>query len=114
MKGNKHIHYLPLASLLLVIFLPAMAAAPGDLVFKREDQSTAVAFPPSIFPHWKHRINYRCDACHDSLFKMERDTTPINMDLIREGKVCGTCHNGEIAFDDSFTNCSRCHRVLPD
>ena len=114
MKTPSHIRYLALGLLLLVVLLPAMAAAPGDLLFEREDQSEASVFPPSIFQHWKHRIHYRCDACHDSLFEMELGVTPITMDLMSKGKVCGACHNGKIAFGDDFGSCSRCHRPPSD
>jgi c(7)-type cytochrome triheme protein len=100
--------------LMLTLMVPVMAAAPGDVLYEREDQSEIMAFPPSIFPHWRHRIQYRCDACHDSLFEMKTGGTAVTMDLMKEGKVCGTCHNGEIAFDDSFSNCSRCHRAPED
>lgn len=85
-------------------------SAPGDIVFKRagNDESELV-FPPSIFPHWKHRINYRCDACHDSLFEMKSGSTTVTMDLMDQGKVCGTCHNGNQAFAVTLGSCSRCH-----
>ena len=99
---------------MLTIMVPAMGAAPGDLLFEREDQSEIVTFPPSIFPHWKHRINYRCDACHDSLFKMELGATPVTMDTMKKGENCGTCHNGDLVFDVGFGNCARCHRAPSD
>lgn len=73
------------------------------------DAEELKTFPPSIFPHWIHRINYRCDACHNKLFEMKTGTTPINKDLMKEGKVCAVCHNGKQAFDDGFENCNRCH-----
>jgi c(7)-type cytochrome triheme protein len=103
-----------LSFLLLLFIVPAMGAAPGDLLYEREDKSEIIAFPPSVFPHWIHRINYRCDACHDSLFEMKRGATPVTMELIGKGEVCGACHDGVLAFDDSFQNCARCHRVPSD
>jgi c(7)-type cytochrome triheme protein len=85
--------------------------APGDLVFERKgDASTAQAFPPSVFPHWVHRVRYRCDACHDRLFPMQAGASEVTMEQIRKEESCGACHNGKQAFDDSFENCSRCHR----
>ena len=116
MKGKTHIHYLALGCLLLMVMVmvPAIAAAPGDLLYEREDQSEIAAFPPSIFPHWRHRVQYRCDACHDSLFEMKRGGTPVSMDLMKEGKVCGACHNGQVAFSDGFENCSRCHVAVQE
>ena len=114
MKINTHLLSAALACLLLAILVPAKGAAPGDILFEREDQSEVAAFPPSIFPHWRHRIHYRCDACHNSLFEMKLGATPITMDLMEKGEVCGACHNGKLAFNDSFGNCSRCHRAPSD
>lgn len=93
----------------------AVAAVPGDIQYERRANEAADAvaetssFPPSVFPHWIHRINYRCDACHDSLFEMKRGGTPVSMDLMREGKVCGACHNGVLAFGSDFQSCGKCH-----
>jgi c(7)-type cytochrome triheme protein len=97
-----------------ILLAPVMGAAPGDLVFDREDQSEVAVFPPSIFPHWLHRINYRCDACHDSLFKMEKGSTPITMEMIDKGEACGACHNGTIAFGADYVYCDRCHTIPID
>ncbi len=91
------------------------AEAPGDIQFERQaGEGKEAAFPPAIFQHWLHRVRYRCDACHDSLFEMKRGATPVTMELIAEGEACGACHNGIRAFDDSFQNCSRCHRQPAD
>ncbi|MBL3528415.1 MAG: hypothetical protein JMN27_12670 [gamma proteobacterium endosymbiont of Lamellibrachia anaximandri] len=99
------------ASLLLLAINTTLGAAPGDIQYERKggDAEELKTFPPSIFPHWIHRINYRCDACHNKLFEMKTGTTPINKDLMKEGKVCAVCHNGKQAFDDGFENCNRCH-----
>jgi len=97
--------------LLLLLVVPVTGSttepAPGDIRYEREDKREIEAFPPSVFPHWV--LRYRCDACHDSLFEMKRGVTPVTMDLIKEGEVCGTCHNGKAAFASSFQTCSRCH-----
>lgn len=104
-----------LVLLLFSFVTTAMAAAPGDIQYERKANESAdgaaesAAFPPSLFPHWIHRINYRCDACHDSLFEMKRGGTPVSMDLMDDGKVCGACHNGQIAFASNFQTCHRCH-----
>ena len=83
----------------------------GDFRFERAENASleSKAFTPSIFPHWIHRINYRCDACHDTLFTMELGATPITMELINKGESCGVCHNGKAAFASNFENCHRCH-----
>ena len=115
------IHFRPVAALIVLpaVFLAALAvpvawAAPGDLVIPRKDEATSEEFmAPSIFPHWVHRINYRCDACHDRLFEMKLGASEITMELMNEGKSCGACHNGKTAFAVDFDGCHRCHRA-PD
>ena len=85
-------------------------AAPGDLRFERKvEDAEGQAFPPAIFPHWVHRINYRCDACHDSLYEMKTGSAEITMDMISAGESCGSCHNGEQAFASGVASCGRCH-----
>lgn len=87
-------------------------AALGDLVFERKaGVEGSGAFPPSIFPHWVHRIRYRCYVCHPAPFAMELGANEVTMDAIKKGEYCGTCHNGRIAFSVEFQNCNRCHRV---
>lgn len=88
------------------------ADSPGDVQFERQgDQSQIQTFPPAWFPHWVHRIRYRCDACHESLFRMQAGANNVTMAMFKEGKACGACHNGGPAFDDGFEHCSRCHRT---
>lgn len=95
---------LVLASLLATTAL----AVEGDIVFKRnpgEEGST----PPAVFPHWFHRIRYKCYACHPSIVEMKAGANAITMDAIGDGKFCGVCHNGKIAWEVSFNTCPRCH-----
>ena len=95
---------------LLIITQAHGAEAPGDIRFEREgDQSQIETFPPAWFPHWVHRVRYRCDTCHEALFKMQAGANKISMDLMKMGESCGACHNGGKAFDDGFENCARCH-----
>lgn len=82
-------------------------AVEGDILFKREGEPGGT--PPAVFPHWAHRIRFRCYVCHPSIFEMKAGATKITMDAIREGKLCGTCHNGKIAWEVSFDTCNRCH-----
>jgi len=104
-----------LALIVGVYTTPQVSAAPGDVQYEREtgesadSAAEAAAFPPALFPHWIHRINYRCDACHDDLFEMKRGGTTVTMDLMDDGEVCGACHNGQIAFASTFQTCHRCH-----
>jgi len=96
--------------LLLLGAVTVVIAAPGDIRLERKgDVEGSGSFSPAVFPHWVHRINYRCDACHDSLFQMKSGATEISMELMAKGESCGSCHNGKAAFDTSLQNCDRCH-----
>lgn len=104
-----------IAMLFLVnVSLLAAEQAPGDLVFERDAETEISPFPPSIFQHWLHRVRYRCDSCHSDLFEMKQGATPVTMEIIKEGKACGACHDGNTAFDSGFENCNRCHRQTAD
>jgi len=86
-------------------------AAQGDLVFERkEGVEGSDAFPPAIFPHWIHRVRYRCYVCHPAPFAMEQGANEVSMENIKKGEYCGSCHNGRAAFSVEFKNCARCHR----
>ncbi|OGP14073.1 MAG: hypothetical protein A2054_03105 [Deltaproteobacteria bacterium GWA2_55_10] len=81
---------------------------PGNLIMKeKETELAAIGLSPVIFPHWVHRINFECKACHPALFPMKK-TNSITMTPIFEGRLCGECHNGKIAFD-AAESCERCH-----
>jgi c(7)-type cytochrome triheme protein len=97
-------------ALLLVLATTADGSAvEGDIVFQRKP-GTEQPTPPATFPHWFHRLHFKCYVCHDAIFQMKAGANPITMDAISEGKYCGTCHNGKIAFQVGFNTCPRCHR----
>jgi len=85
----------------------AALAVEGDVVFKRKGAAEGVA--PAYFPHWIHRIRYRCYACHDGLFKMKSGENEVTMEAMAQGKFCGACHNGTTAWGTGFDTCNRCH-----
>ena len=92
--------------------LPTPAVTPvleDDLVLARAADSSGMAdvFPVSRFPHWVHRIRYRCGACHTDLFALEAGTDTLTMTEMRQGATCGACHDGREAFP--LTACLRCH-----
>jgi len=72
------------------------AAAMGDLAL-------------GVFPHWTHRIGYRCDACHPAPFEMTTGERVLTMADMQGGKTCGACHDGSTAF--GLMECARCHRA---
>jgi len=69
-----------------------------------------MGMPAAVFPHWFHRIRFKCSACHPSIFRMERGSNPVSMDGIGSGEWCGRCHNGRIAWPAGFHTCNYCHR----
>ena len=60
-----------------------------------------------VFPHWFHRIRYKCKVCHEKIFVMRKGGNNISMQEIMDGKACGVCHNGQIAWEP--LECKRCH-----
>ena len=104
----RHVIRLAAPALAATLLASAAAAVEGDVVMKRKAGAGA-GLPPAVFPHWIHRIRYRCYACHDSLFKMARTEGAGVMDAIAAGKSCGACHDGKTAWAVSFETCNRCH-----
>jgi c(7)-type cytochrome triheme protein len=82
----------------------------GDVVIN--NYSDAAGMRPVVFPHWFHRIRFRCKVCHADLgFKFQAGGNEINMVKIIDGQFCGACHNGDIAW--SVENCNLCHSGNP-
>lgn len=82
----------------------------GDVVIN--NHSDAAGMRPAVFPHWFHRIRFRCKVCHADLgFKFKAGGNDINMVKIIDGQYCGACHNGNIAW--SIENCNLCHSGKP-
>ncbi len=72
----------------------------------------AAGMRPVVFPHWYHRVRFRCKVCHADLgFKFKAGGNKITMAKIIEGQFCGACHNGEISW--SVENCGMCHSCIP-
>lgn len=93
---------------LLAIAAGAGASEYGDILFSRKVAGPAET-PSARFPHWAHRIRFRCYVCHEEIFRMKAGANPITMDGIRAGKFCGVCHDGKMAFAAGFETCGRCH-----
>ena len=82
----------------------------GDVVIN--NYSDEAGMRPVIFPHWFHRIRYRCKVCHGDLgFQFKAGGNDINMLKIIDGEFCGACHNGEVAW--AVENCDVCHSAKP-
>ena len=67
-----------------------------------------------VFSHEYHinEAGMDCESCHDDIFQMEalsaQQETDFNMLSLGEGRYCGACHDGEMAFDAN-TRCASCH-----
>ncbi len=88
----------------------AVHAEYGDVVIN--NYSDAAGMRPVVFPHWFHRVRFRCKVCHADLgFQFKAGGNQINMLKIIDGQFCGSCHNGELAW--SVENCNLCHSAKP-
>ena len=93
----------------LIDIAPANAEY-GDVVIN--NHSDAAGVRPVVFPHWFHRVRFRCKVCHTDLgFKFQAGGNDINMVKIIDGQYCGACHNGALAW--SVENCDACHSGMP-
>lgn len=115
MKRGEHPRML--ARFLLQFFLlmlsgalvPAGAEYADVVINKRSDEE---GMRPVIFPHWFHRIRFRCKVCHHELgFKMRAGANDVLMADIIDGRFCGMCHNGDIAWGPD--KCDLCHSGKP-
>ena len=94
----------------LFVHIPQAQAEYGDVVIN--NYSDAAGMRPVVFPHWFHRVRFRCKVCHADLgFKFQAGGNQIDMVKIIDGQYCGACHNGEIAW--SVENCNLCHSAKP-
>ena len=102
------------AALLLLagLFAAAPASAEyGDIVIN--NYSDAAGMRPVVFPHWFHRVRFRCKVCHADLgFQFKAGGNRIDMLKIIDGQFCGACHNGELAWN--VENCNLCHSGKPN
>ena len=82
----------------------------ADVVFNRRSDKEGVR--PVVFPHWFHRIRFRCKVCHYELgFVMRAGANDVRMAEIAEGKFCGMCHNNTVAW--GADRCDLCHTGKP-
>lgn len=100
-----------LCLLTALVFFPSISHAEyGDVVINNYSEEAGMR--PVIFPHWFHRIRFRCKVCHADLgFKFEAGGNDISMLKIIDGEYCGACHNGEVAW--SVESCNLCHSAKP-
>ena len=103
-------HLINLIAMLLFTLPVNVYAEYADVVLNKYAEAQGVR--PVIYPHWFHRIRFRCKVCHSELgFEMRAGANDVTMADIIDGKFCGMCHNGTIAW--STEHCDRCHSGLP-
>ena len=93
----------------LAMVMPMAHGEYADVVINNRAEQEGMR--PVIFPHWFHRLRFTCNVCHPEIFRMKAGGNDIKMDDLIEGRFCGKCHNGEIAWN--IDNCHRCHSGLP-
>jgi len=99
-----------LGATLMFVDVAEVHAEYGDIVIN--NYADKAGMRPAVFPHWFHRVRFRCKVCHADLdFKFKAGGNEINMVKIIDGQYCGACHNGEIAW--SIENCNLCHSGKP-
>lgn len=113
LKEVKHGLTLKMCLLLVVVLLAAVTqmrearAEFGDIVMNNFANESKEG--PVVFTHWFHRIRYTCKVCHADLgIKFKAGATQMNMLQISDGKFCGACHNGDIAWSVD-EGCELCH-----
>src|SRR3990172_745841 len=96
---------------LAIVFMPTPVKAEyADVIIN--NYSDAAGMRPVVFPHWFHRVRFACKVCHADLgFQFKAGGNKITMAKIIDGKFCGACHNGEVAW--SVENCNMCHSGIP-
>jgi len=95
----------------LFTYLPLKSYAEyADVILNKYSEANDMR--PVIFPHWFHRVRFRCKVCHSELgFEMKVGANDISMLKIMDGQYCGMCHNGEIAWN--IDQCDLCHSGKP-
>jgi c(7)-type cytochrome triheme protein len=110
MRGHVTIRAMVLVAVSLLTVHQPVYAEYADIVLNKRSEREGVA--PVVFPHWFHRIRFRCKVCHSELgFEMRAGANHVSMADIVQGKFCGACHNGDIAW--SAENCELCHSGRP-
>jgi c(7)-type cytochrome triheme protein len=100
---------LTMLAFVLVLAAGGAAGEYGDIKFTRKEKGTD-EIPTAVFPHYLHRMQFRCYVCHEDIFQMQAGANAITMEAIQAGKFCGRCHDGKTSFQATFEACPRCHR----
>ena len=100
-KRNRLLLAVVLVLPLILIVNTQVKAEYADVVLNRNSEKEGV-----------RPVIYQCRVCHSEMgFEMRAGANNVTMEGIIDGKFCGACHNGEIAW--SVDNCDLCHSALP-
>lgn len=82
------------------------AAFPAVLRIPPRDPAAPRSVAAVLFSHRTHQ-SFGCYACHPSVFPQ----APLGFthEEMRQGRFCGQCHQGGIAFAIEGAACARCH-----
>jgi len=101
----------------LITVIAALSALAAGLAFANAYPEAPIVYDKPvrgvIFSHKVHmEKGLSCEMCHNRLFEMKAKKSQDNKDFVMEslyqGKYCGACHNGTLAFA-SNTRCATCH-----
>jgi c(7)-type cytochrome triheme protein len=115
------IFFIGLSAMFILVPVPSSASRAeekdgGFVVYPGASGSSG----PVVFSHKVHGIQkagYACDQCHASASDKTLDVT---MERIRQGKVCGSCHDGKTKglhgrlAAAAVQDCSTCHPPAAD
>ncbi len=107
-RGKRYLVRLGVAATVMATLAVASIATAeyGDVVLNNHCDESGVA--PVVFPHWFHRIRFRCKVCHGDLgIALKAGADNMTMVSIIDGQYCGACHNGDIAWGTE--RCDLCH-----
>lgn len=109
MMAQRIATFFTFAMLIMFVASPATIAREyGDIYMdSKRDSMQKAKVKAVVFPHWFHRIRFKCKVCHEDIFVMRKGANDVSMRKIMDGKACGTCHNGLIAWEP--LQCDKCH-----
>lgn len=109
--------------LTILVFGAVLFFSAGHAVGEEYDEDTYGPEEPIVFVKpvkavdFSHKVHtmgagLECDSCHDDIFEMEAGAAEQNddftMESLYDGKYCGACHDGDMAFA-SNKRCTFCH-----
>jgi c(7)-type cytochrome triheme protein len=118
-----------IAKIFFISLSAMLALVPGQYSYSgaAEKDGGFVVYPsasgsvgPVVFSHKVHGIQkagYACNQCHTSA---SANTLDVSMEGIRQGKVCGSCHDGKTKGPHgqlaaaAVQDCSACHMPAAD